>query len=194
MGKCVIIYVFREASRPKCWSSSIEYYSCYFFNEFYVLSTQLHRRYCMCCQLSSVWYHITHSQWHTMLYVSIALDYRQRTGSYLCALRHRSTGLSSYSLWWSAYYQGMQIPKNTRKTLENAENSLLNLILINFFSSLIVHIRFIVRVAQAVLWPDDILREIIHNRNKKRANSDLLVTWSRSTSASSIYRYNTFRE
>lgn len=88
----------------------------------------------------------------------------------------------------------MQIPKNTRKTLENAENSLLNLILINFFSSLIVHIRFIVRVAQAVLWPDDILREIIHNRNKKRANSDLLVTWSRSTSASSIYRYNTFRE
>lgn len=39
------------------------------------------------------------------------------------------------------------------------------------------------------MFPDDLIRESIHINNiDKKTGDDLLVAWSRSTSASSIYR------
>lgn len=47
---------------------------------------------------------------------------------------------------------------------------------------------FLVQITRTMFCPDDIDCELLQNRKEKQANSDLLVTWSRSTSASSIYR------
>lgn len=50
--------------------------------------------------------------------------------------------------------------------------------------------RLIVRVATTTIWPDDFTREILATRSTQKKNGDdLLVAWSRSTSASSIYRW-----
>lgn len=43
---------------------------------------------------------------------------------------------------------------------------------------------------QATLWPDDASSAVQEHRRAQRRGEDLLVAWSRSTSASSIYRYN----
>lgn len=53
----------------------------------------------------------------------------------------------------------------------------------------VLSISFLVQVGQVMLRPHDIDREVLLYRKEKQKNSDLLVTWSRSTSASSIYRY-----
>lgn len=49
--------------------------------------------------------------------------------------------------------------------------------------------RLLIRVSMTTLWPDDLTRETLHFQNNHKTNDDLLVAWSRSTSASSIYRY-----
>lgn len=50
--------------------------------------------------------------------------------------------------------------------------------------------RLVFRVMQASLWPDDATRAVLEQRRAQRRGEELLVAWSRSTSASSIYRYN----
>lgn len=45
-----------------------------------------------------------------------------------------------------------------------------------------------VQITRTIFWPNDIEKEVLQSRQNKQASSDLLVTWSRSTSASSIYR------
>lgn len=49
--------------------------------------------------------------------------------------------------------------------------------------------RLVFRVLQASLWPDDATRAVLEQRRAQRRGEELLVAWSRSTSASSIYRY-----
>lgn len=53
-----------------------------------------------------------------------------------------------------------------------------------------IYFRFIFRVAQTTMFPDDLTREAYNIKMDKKAGDDLLVAWSRSTSASSIYRWD----
>lgn len=55
------------------------------------------------------------------------------------------------------------------------------LIDLNFF-------RLLFRVLETTLWPDDATNVLLQVRRAERRGEDMLVTWSRSTSASSIYR------
>lgn len=48
--------------------------------------------------------------------------------------------------------------------------------------------RIIIRVAKTIICPDDVTRAILSHRRAVRRGEGFLVSWSRSTSASSIYR------
>lgn len=48
--------------------------------------------------------------------------------------------------------------------------------------------RFVVRVFQTSVWPNECTQSIIDQRRAKKRGDNLLVTWSRSTSVSSIFR------
>lgn len=61
------------------------------------------------------------------------------------------------------------------------------LLLCNFFQ------RLTIRVLETTLWPNDATRAVLEQRQADRRGEDLLVAWSRSTSASSIYRYFALR-
>lgn len=45
------------------------------------------------------------------------------------------------------------------------------------------------RITSTTIWPDDATCAFMEQRQAERRGEDLLVAWSRSTSASSIYRY-----
>lgn len=49
--------------------------------------------------------------------------------------------------------------------------------------------RYLFRVISTTIWPDDATRAFMEQRQAQRRGEELLVAWSRSTSASSIYRY-----
>ncbi|KAL1116082.1 hypothetical protein AAG570_005577 [Ranatra chinensis] len=49
--------------------------------------------------------------------------------------------------------------------------------------------RFVFRAVQSMLWPDDVMRAVIETRRANQRGDHFLVSWSRSTSTSSIYRY-----
>ncbi|XP_058839396.1 phospholipid-transporting ATPase VD-like [Topomyia yanbarensis] len=51
--------------------------------------------------------------------------------------------------------------------------------------------RFIYRVLENTVWPGEGIRVTIQHKEEKRRGENLLVSWSRSTSASSIFRYLT---
>lgn len=50
---------------------------------------------------------------------------------------------------------------------------------------------FIYRVVENTVWPGEGVRVTLQYKEEKRRGENLLVTWSRSTSASSIFRYLT---
>lgn len=106
---------------------------------------------------------------------STASDCRQRTGWYSCVSLRRSTGSSSSWPSLLAYCPG-ESPLNRSNRFRTS---------IHFH---IVH-RFMYRIIETTMWPDDMTREMIRAKIEKQGGDDLLVTWSRSTSASSIYRW-----
>uniref|UniRef100_A0A1B6DU11 Phospholipid-transporting ATPase n=1 Tax=Clastoptera arizonana TaxID=38151 RepID=A0A1B6DU11_9HEMI len=48
--------------------------------------------------------------------------------------------------------------------------------------------RFVIRLLYMQLWPDDVLRAVIEVKQATKRGENFLVSWSRSTSTSSIYR------
>lgn len=63
---------------------------------------------------------------------------------------------------------------------------LINFFILNFIKFFFC--RFTFRVIETTLNPDDGTSAIIFKKKIQKRGEDLLVTWSRSTSASSIYR------
>lgn len=117
-----------------------------------------------------------------MVSVLPALGSHQLIGWYFSVCNRQFIGPSLHWRWWFVYF-----PSKTYCRLKCSSSYFVSLrltfsILSVFSSSLLVH------VTRIMFRPDDIDLELLQSRKEKQANSDLLVTWSRSTSASSIYR------
>lgn len=49
--------------------------------------------------------------------------------------------------------------------------------------------RFVMRCLETRLFPNDVTRALIDWRRARRRGEDMLVSWSQTTSASSVFRY-----
>lgn len=134
----------------------------------------------MCCRWSAAWAPTTSSRWSTMRRASTASVFRPSTGWSTCAWPRPRTGWfccwRPSSVWYRGKYRHlMSMHSNTWRIL--------------IARSLRVR-RMIFRVLETTVWPDDCIKAQVEQKRAQRRGEDLLVAaWSRSTSASSIYRY-----